>query len=124
MDLTVPDGRHWPQGGRRPAVTGRRYVPPRWNFSSAITPSNGCGQAGDPAEVAEVLTDPDGRRPSADDPSRTVVMGWTPAGRQLFIVVARAVLCSSSVALMRCARARSFSAAISGTAMARISNSS
>lgn len=43
----------------------------------------------DAAEVAEVLSDPEDRRPSADDPTRTVVIGLSPAGRRLFLVVVR-----------------------------------
>jgi hypothetical protein len=41
----------------------------------------------DAAEVAEVLTNPDVRRPSEDAPLRIVVIGTTPAGRELFVVV-------------------------------------
>ncbi|MHB1711730.1 MAG: DUF4258 domain-containing protein [Acidimicrobiales bacterium] len=41
----------------------------------------------DPAEVAEVLTDSGIRRPFEDAPGRTVVIGATPAGRELFVVV-------------------------------------
>ncbi|HEY5245151.1 MAG TPA: DUF4258 domain-containing protein [Acidimicrobiales bacterium] len=44
-------------------------------------------RAVDAAEVAEVLSDPEDRHPSADEPTRTVVIGRTPAGRQLFVVV-------------------------------------
>lgn len=42
----------------------------------------------DAAEVAEVLTDPDVRRPSEDGPGRAVVIGTTSTGRELFVVVA------------------------------------
>jgi uncharacterized DUF497 family protein len=41
----------------------------------------------DAAEVAEVLTDPDVRRPSEDAPGRAVVIGTTPTGKELFVVV-------------------------------------
>jgi uncharacterized protein YuzE len=41
----------------------------------------------DAAEVAEILSHPEDRHPSADEPTQTVVIGRTPAGRQLFLVV-------------------------------------
>ena len=41
----------------------------------------------DAAEVVEVVSDPEDRHLSADEPTRTVVIGRTPAGRQLFLVV-------------------------------------
>lgn len=42
----------------------------------------------DEAEVAEVLDSPDAERPSEGREDRTVVVGTTPAGRGLMVVVA------------------------------------
>lgn len=44
----------------------------------------------DEAEVVEVLDSPTVFRPSDDRPDRTVVIGTTPAGRTLMVVVATA----------------------------------
>jgi Domain of unknown function (DUF4258) len=44
----------------------------------------------DAGEVAEVLADSDDGRPSEDDPRRTVIVGTTPTGRELFVVVTKA----------------------------------
>jgi uncharacterized DUF497 family protein len=41
----------------------------------------------DEAEVAEVLASPDSERPSEGGENRTVVIGTTPAGRVLMVVV-------------------------------------